>query len=241
MHGISRISSNIGLNEIKTKNCQKLKNLTNQLTSVFVNDRVSQDNESNHSCPNINSNNNNNNTNKRKHESHVLREILDTDITDDQLLPCIVKFNETIEENDSASKKLKNQQMQSVNILNKLIDFRMEFEPPSDQFVDYFEILPERTRSLETQGSGNSLFLSMARALLYKVNLVDKKYQFMLRKMYLLCNKNDSDFDSDMQFQQILRKNLCMYWLSFVVDGEFKIGSKYSRLFKFFLKNLRQK
>ena len=36
-------------------------------------------------------------------------------------------------------------------------------------------------------------------------------------------------FDSDVDLQELLRKKLCLFWLSFVNDGKFKSNCKYKK------------
>lgn len=104
---------------------------------------------------------------------------------------------------------------------------------PSTCFDDYFEVQTQlNAKQLESYGLHNSLFLAVARSLLYKIYFVDRKYKYLIKAAYANCMDEldvEFKFDSDMKLQEILRKSLCVYWLGFVHNGEFVNECKYSR------------
>lgn len=115
---------------------------------------------------------------------------------------------------------------------------------PSRRFDDYIEVdCATSMRQLELYGAQNSLFLAVARALLYKCHYVDRRYAHLVRLIYAECLENGGDgdgdenerrphelrFNSDMRLQEALRRSLCAFWLGFVYNGEFKADCKYSR------------
>ena len=93
---------------------------------------------------------------------------------------------------------------------------------PSRVLSDYFVVSFESTRQLEQAGSENSLFLLVARAILYRLSFVDESYETVLRNQIFhgLIHK-DYRFESDMSLQELIRKRLCLYWLSYVRNGKF--------------------
>ena len=111
----------------------------------------------------------------------------------------------------------------------KLNDLNNNNEP-STSINDYFNVTFQSTRQLEASGADNALFLLLARAILYKLNFTDPTYQRFLRmKVFYRLVRKDYRFDSDVQLQQLIRKRLCLHWLSFVIDGKLKHNCKYSR------------
>lgn len=101
----------------------------------------------------------------------------------------------------------------------------------SFDYKDYFLVEPEFSKSIESTGVDNSLFLAISRALLYKIYFMDLKYDFLLKNAYLKSVPVDETlvFDSDVKLQSLLRQALCIFWLSFVSDGNFKPFCKYSK------------
>ena len=93
-------------------------------------------------------------------------------------------------------------------------------------YDDYLEVLPYKTSLLEYNGAENSLFLAIARSLLYNINFVERD---ILNKICLDNSNENLKLGSDLNLQQVLRKHLCMYWLSNVKNGVLKHDSKYSR------------
>lgn len=99
----------------------------------------------------------------------------------------------------------------------------------SEDLDDYFVVAPSHSQKLEEQGSHNSLFLSIARFLLYKLYFVNKFYELYLRNVVF----RDIDlidtfvFDSDISLQELLRKKLCHYWLSNIGDCNDLSRTKY--------------
>ena len=92
----------------------------------------------------------------------------------------------------------------------------------SRAYSDYFVVTFESTRQLEQAGADNSLFLLVARALLYRLNFVDQGYGTVLRtQVFQGLVQEGYRFDSDMSLQELLRKRLCLHWLSFVRNGKF--------------------
>ena len=86
---------------------------------------------------------------------------------------------------------------------------------PSQVFHDYFIVQPEQGIRMEEAGADNSLFLAIARALLYKLYFRDHTFEHTMRTVYF----SDLDlierfrFDSDLALQEIIRKKLCLFWL----------------------------
>ncbi len=86
----------------------------------------------------------------------------------------------------------------------------------SQLFQDYFIVQPELALKMEEAGAGNSLFLAIARALLYKLYYRDHNFEPTMRSVYF----SDIDliasfkFDSDLALQEVIRKKLCLFWLS---------------------------
>lgn len=172
---------------------------------------------------------------KRKNANPVLFDILESTSEES---PFVVTFNATEmpknNNNTAAYSKQKRTTISSIipdrsrhRGLSNLIDFRVELDPPSSNYDDYFEI-DDYSPSIHYTPD-NSLFLSLARALLYKIYHVDRKYEFMLRRIYLLRVDDHFEFTSDLTLQELLRHNLCLYWLSHVVDGQFKPDCTYSK------------
>ena len=72
----------------------------------------------------------------------------------------------------------------------------------------------------------NSLFLSVARALIHQL-LICPKYEFYLK--HYLDVTYDLKLFSDMHLQQILRRKLCLHWLRVVKDAQYVPGNVYKR------------
>jgi hypothetical protein len=144
------------------------------------------------------------------------------------LLPYVLQFDASSAPRIDGAQSNKNEtEFEPVKL-----SFSFNMERPSTNYEDYFLIEPEHTKQLELQGSSNSLFLSLARCILFKIHFFDKKYEFLLRNAFLhdvLPAKAAFSFDSDMVLQELLRKKLCLYWLSHVADGEFKSNCKYKK------------
>lgn len=144
------------------------------------------------------------------------------------LLPFVLQFDShSASQIDSAQSSKNEIEFEPVKF-----SFNFDMEKPSTNYEDYFIIEPDHTKQLELQGANNSLFLSIARCILFKIHFVDKKYEFLLRNAFLndvLPIKASFSFDSDMVLQELLRKKLCLYWLSHVVNGEFKSNCKYKK------------
>lgn len=115
------------------------------------------------------------------------------------------------------------------------LTFRLDLDDTqsgSSNLNDYYEISPTSTKKIETLGSDNALFLAVARAILYKLHFIDKKYKYIMQQIYSSTLKLNADFkfNSDMKLQETLRSNLCDYWLDFVYNGEFTSSEcKYSK------------
>jgi hypothetical protein len=163
---------------------------------------------------------------KRKLKNPVLSGILEEKSS--QFDTCMVDFQTENDPPEKSSKK-KSSATKSETPLDQLIDFRIEIEPPSRLFEDYFEISPDQSKRVEAFAPDNSLFLAVARALLYKIYFVDRNYEFLLRRVYLSDVDDEFVFNSDLTLQELLRRNLCIYWLSHVVDGEFVPHCKYQK------------
>lgn len=99
--------------------------------------------------------------------------------------------------------------------LRMIENLHNEPKNPSQLFHDYFIVQPEQGIRMEEAGAGNSLFLAIARALLYKLYFRDHTFEHTMRTVYF----SDLDlmerfrFDSDLALQEILRKKLCLFWL----------------------------
>lgn len=140
-------------------------------------------------------------------------------------------------ESPLASSRLKSMKLNED--LDRVVDdWKLENDfMPSLKCEDYFEVTNARAgisgKRLETYGAENSLFLAVARSILYKVYFIDNKYKSLLRRVYADCLETSGEaqikFNSDMKLQEALRKSLCTYWLGFVYNGEFKVDCKYSR------------
>lgn len=105
---------------------------------------------------------------------------------------------------------------------------------PSTSYEEYFEVetcIDSSHKKLEAFGSKNSLFLAVARSILYKIYTIDRKYRHLLKIAYSDCLSTCENvkFNSDLRLQEALRRSLCTYWLSFVYNGEFIADCKYSR------------
>jgi hypothetical protein len=145
------------------------------------------------------------------------------------LLPYVLQFDSrTAPQIDNAQSSKNEIEFEPVKF-----SFNCDMEKPSNNYDDYFIIEPEHTKQLELQGANNSLFLSIARCIIFKIHFVDKKYEFLLRNAFLNdvlpAKPTTFSFDSDMVLQELLRKKLCLYWLSHVVNGEFKSNCKYKK------------
>jgi len=154
-------------------------------------------------------------------DSPVLTEILKSN----EILPYVLHY-ECFKENGVSSCKLSAEEK-----FDEASSYLTSKERPSYNYTDYIEVSPEHTKQMERMAPDNSLFLAIARSLLYKVHFVDKRYQAYLRRF---CFDGDErrnlTFDSDLGLQELLRKKLCLYWLSFVSDGKFKQENcKYSK------------
>lgn len=90
----------------------------------------------------------------------------------------------------------------------------------SESIQDYFTIYSEKTFKLEESGSGNSLFLALARAILYKLAYENPYYEFILRNICFSDIEyiDNFKFDSDLALQQLIRRKLCLYWLKSLPD-----------------------
>jgi hypothetical protein len=174
---------------------------------------------------------------KRKLENPVLSTILETCDGLENSNACVVEFESSSPKKDIRKKSSSSgggggvggTTVKSEATLIRLIDFRIEVEPPSRHFDDYFEIVPDQSEKIELLAPDNSLFLAIARALLYKIYLIDRKYEFLLRRVYLHEVNDEFVFDSDLTLQELLRRNLCIFWLSHVIDGEFVPHCKYQK------------
>ena len=72
----------------------------------------------------------------------------------------------------------------------------------------------------------NSLFLSVARALIHQL-IIRPKYEFHLR--HFLNLSHDVKLYSDINLQHIIRRNLCLYWLKFIENSQYKPECEYQR------------
>ena len=155
---------------------------------------------------------------KRPLRTPILSEILNSK---NDLLPYVLQFNFKAT-TDQTIDSVMNKNYQKFELNN----FDME---PSLRLDDYFLVEPEITKQIELIGSGNCLFLAVARALLYKLYFENQKYEFIMRNIYFNDVKDQFKFDSDLALQETLRKKLCIYWLSFVQDGKFVENCKYTK------------
>ena len=178
-------------------------------------------------CPQPNNNNNNNNnkgaTRKRLAVNPLLSELL-TDTTP-TLLPYVLQFDQhDCTYPDEYNKVIAKTRMDDHHLkMAKLAinDLDPHGKPPR-LFSDYFVVSFESTRHLEQAGSDNSLFLLMARAILYRLNFIDENYASFLRcQLFHGLISDDYRFDSDMSLQELVRKRLCLHWLSRVRNGRF--------------------
>ena len=175
---------------------------------------------------------NSNNVYKLHTTTPVLSAILNS-----ELLPYVLQFNfseineKNAKEHDNDECKTRKDESLKSYLESISAKFKAESREPSRKYEDYFQVVPEHTKSLEQQSSENSLFLAVARSLLYKIYFVDRKYEFILRNQCFEDTflKEKFRFDSDLALQEVLRKRLCSYWLSFVKDGKFKNDCKYAK------------
>jgi hypothetical protein len=151
--------------------------------------------------------------------SPVLTEILKSN----EILPYVLHY-ECFKEKDSCK-------LSTEEKFDETNSYLISKERPSYNYTDYIEVSPEHTKQMERMAPDNSLFLAIARSLLFKVHFVDKRYQIYLRRFCLDGDeRRNLTFDSDLGLQELLRKKLCLYWLSFVSDGKFKQENcKYSK------------
>ena len=165
---------------------------------------------------------------KRSANNSLLSDLL-TDNSPD-LLPYVLQFgaNDCTYPDESNKYKPKTRMIDDHQVkmaklaLNDLDSTAPQQERPSRAFSDYFVVQFESTRQLENAGADNSLFLLIARALLYKLNFVDESYEAVLRNhIFQGLLPKDYRFDSDMSLQELVRKRLCLYWLSYVRCGKF--------------------
>lgn len=102
----------------------------------------------------------------------------------------------------------------------KLLDGVASSPEPSCCPDDYFPVEPGHTQLQEKLGSENSLFLAIARSLLFKMEFEKRNYECALRDVYF----SDVDFiahfnfDSDLALQEVLRKKLCLFWMNNVAN-----------------------
>jgi hypothetical protein len=154
----------------------------------------------------------------------------------EQVLPYILQVNSFCKQKKTRNVSLLNsttiqQQQQQPKALLSASSNVDQFKRHQDQFeleaskcfVDYFIVEPEMTKTLEIHGSENSLFLAISRALLYKIHFVDKNYIYVLRDVLLksAIDTKEFQFTSDIALQEVIRKRLCLFWLSHVQDGQF--------------------
>ena len=106
-------------------------------------------------------------------------------------------------------------------------DFK-QFEQPkvSERLEDYYRIEPEHAKHFEELGSENSLFLAVARAILYKMYFEDLNYRFIIKHIYF--KTDEIKLDSDNHLQRLIRKKLCTFWLSKVQSNLFN-SSRYKK------------
>jgi len=142
-------------------------------------------------------------------KSPILTELLKSN----EIVPYVLQF-ETNKKNDGPIADTK---------FNEASNFLVNKGKISDNYNDYIEVSPEHTKQMERMGSENSLFLAIARSLLYNIHFVDEKHESFLCNLFIDDDKRQKlKFDSDLSLQELLRKKLCLYWLSFVNDGKFK-------------------
>ena len=205
------LSTNVLKANANLKDSKKLTNLTNHTNAISM-------------CSSTNINSLSHNRSKMNPEnSPVLTAILKSN----DILPYVLQFN-CLEKNIKSNDRQTSHASQFKDV-NNLFESK---EHPSIEYDDYFEVSPEHTKLIEKQAPDNSLFLAVARSLLYKVYFFDKKYEFVLRNLCLDDGflRDEFKFDSDLSLQEVLRKKLCKHWLSFVVDGKFKSNDcKYSK------------
>ncbi len=102
----------------------------------------------------------------------------------------------------------------------------------SSKFDDYFVVEPEVSKQLELLGCENSLYLAVARAILFAFHFdINQK-----KNESTFCNsifskeidnsKKHFQFNSDMALQEFLREQLCLHWLKSVKSFT---KSKYSK------------
>ena len=115
---------------------------------------------------------------------------------------------------------------QSRNVKHDNLEDLKQFEQPklSDRLDDYYYIEPEHTLWFEELGTENSLFLAVARALLYKMYFEDLNYRFIIKHIYF--KTDEIKLDSDNNLQRLIRKKLCLFWLSKVQKNVFN-SSRY--------------
>ena len=213
----SKSSFSIGNHHaIKTKHSpQKAKTLSNLTNNKVVSLKLSEKSVHHQIHP---------------YKSHVAKSSMLTDLLkSDELLPYVLSFNCSEKNNEPVV----NNKFYISNLLGETNSSpnRTE-EPSSHNLSDYIEVIPEHTKQMEKQATDNSLFLAVARSLLFKVYFVDKNYEKFLK---IFCfdaetQREGITLDSDLALQEILRKKLCLYWLGFVVEGAFQSANcKYAK------------
>jgi hypothetical protein len=149
-------------------------------------------------------------------EVSILTELIKSEILPDQE-PHLIKFDDNFECNKI---QIDNSFLESSYNLenNNEISYRLE---------DYYKIEPTFTKCLEESGSENSLFLAISRSLLYKIYFENENYKHIFKNIYFKNMRYK--INSDICIQRLLRRKLCIYWLSKVKNSQFIKGSTYSK------------
>ena len=99
----------------------------------------------------------------------------------------------------------------------------------SEDLADYFIIAPANSQKFEELATHNSLYLAIARSLLYKLYFVNKFYEHYLRNVVFrdISFIDTFVFDSDIALQELLRIKLCLHWLANIGDTKDLSKTKY--------------
>lgn len=133
--------------------------------------------------------------------SPLLSELLTSKIEPQEFkFQCISKLRKL---NDNEEKTYKNEYIITSNDSSKNLG-------------DYFEINGMVSDSTEQLGSDNSLFLAVARALIYK-----RTYENNNHYHSNMFSSEGQKLESDNRIQRVLRINLCRYWLKSIEKSNF--------------------
>ncbi len=85
----------------------------------------------------------------------------------------------------------------------------------------FYALEPTHTKHQDLATAGNSLFIAVARSLIYMLKLGGKRCKFLGIEW--------KDDICDLYLQEILRRKLCLYWLDILARDSREIKTEYSR------------